>query len=98
MFCINLVLFYIFGYCASQNMSNYKLLSNTPITTYCPEDLKHLYRIYEKHPDLSEISICCATRISSEFMMTEQVCIKKYNPKYITVSTFLDHSLVFMYI
>lgn len=75
-----------FGYCISENMSNYTLLSNTPITKYCPDDLKYIYKIYEKHPNLPEITMCCATRISFKFMLTEKICLKKLDPKYITVN------------
>jgi hypothetical protein len=72
------------------NMTNLfykKLLSNTPITTFCPQDLKNIYKIYEKHPDLPEIIMCCATRISNNFMLTEKVCLRKFNAKYVTVNT-----------
>lgn len=79
---------YNFSYCTSENMSSYKLLSNTPTTKYCPLDLKNIYRIYEKHPDQSEISICCASRISNRFMLTEKVCVKKFDPQFIKVNTF----------
>jgi len=78
---------YLFSYCVSENMSNYKLLSNSPITEFCPQDLKNIYKIYEKHPELKEITTCCGTRISNKFMLTEKVCLKKSNPKYITVNT-----------
>ncbi|CAI6363230.1 unnamed protein product [Macrosiphum euphorbiae] len=78
---------YNFSYCTSENMSSYKLLSNTPTTKYCPLDLKNIYRIYEKHPDQSEISICCASRISNRFMLTEKVCVKKFDPQFIKVQS-----------
>lgn len=80
------VILCFFGYCMSENMSSYKLLSNTPITKYCPDDSQHIYKIYEKHPSLPEITMCCATRISYKFMLTEKICLKKMDPKYITVN------------
>jgi len=82
LFCFNL------SYCISENMRIHKLLSNTPTTKYCPLDLQNIYRIYEKHPDLPEMSICCASRISNRFMLTEKVCIKKFNPQFIKVNAF----------
>lgn len=66
-------------------MSDYKLLSNTPISKYCPHEFKNIYKIYEKHPDLPEITKCCATRISNNFILTEKVCLKKFNPIFVTV-------------
>lgn len=83
-FYYSLLFFEFFEYC----MPKYsKLLSNTPITKFCPQDLRNIYKIYEKHPDLPEITMCCATRISNNFMLTEKVCLKKFNPKYVTVNT-----------
>lgn len=84
----NLLFVDFFRYCISKNInkSHNKLLSNTPITKFCPQDLRNIYRVYEKHPDLPEISMCCATRISNNFMLTEKVCLKKFNPKYVTVN------------
>lgn len=87
-FNVILVILYFSGYCVSENMNRYKLLSNTPITKYCPDDAQHIYKIYEKHPSLPEIIICCATRISYKFMLTEKICLKKMDPKYITVNIF----------
>lgn len=88
MFCYNNVFFWvIFGCCSSEKMSDYALLSNTPITKFCPNDLKNIYKIYEKHPDMPEMTMCCATRITHKFMLTEKSCFKKFIPKYITVNT-----------
>lgn len=86
MFYYTILLYNFFGYCLSESISSYKLLSNTPITTYCPQDLKNIYKIYEKHPELQKITTCCATRISHTFMLTEKACVKKFDSKYITVN------------
>lgn len=87
---MNIIIFYYFiRICVSESMSNHQLLSNTPITKYCPQDLNNIYRIYEKHPDLPVITMCCATRISPKFMLTEKACLKKFNPIYITVNLIL---------
>lgn len=84
-----ILFWFLFGWCLSEKMIDYALLSNTPITKFCPNDLKHIYKIYEKHPDMPEITMCCATRITNKFMLTEKVCFKKFIPKYITVNIFL---------
>lgn len=86
MFYCNMLIFFSFKYCASENMSNYKLLSNTPITTYCPDDLKNIYKIFEKHPVMKNIAMCCGTRISHNFLLSEQACFEQYDAKYITVN------------
>lgn len=82
----NALFWIFFGFCVSENMSNYKLLSKTPITKYCPNDLKNIYKIFEKHPDMPVITMCCAIRISYKFMLTEKACLKKFNPIYVTVN------------
>ena len=87
MFYCNILICFVFGCCLSENMINYKLLSNSPITKYCPDDLRNIYRIYEKHPEMSNIAICCGIRISHNFILTEQHCLERFNPKYITVYT-----------
>lgn len=88
MFYYSILLGYLLGYCQTENMNSYKLLSSTPITKFCPNETYNIYKIYEKHPDLIDITMCCATRISNRFMLTEKVCLKKFNPKYITVNKF----------
>lgn len=84
MFCY-ILLFNCFVFSALENMSDYQLLSNTPISKYCPDEFKNIYKIYEKHPDLPEITKCCAIRISNNFILTEKVCLKKFNPIFVTV-------------
>lgn len=80
-----ILIFNCFVFSALENMSDYKLLSNTPISKYCPQELKNIYKIYEKHPDLLEITKCCGTRISNNFILTEKVCLKKFNSIFVTV-------------
>lgn len=94
MFYCNLLICFIFGYCFSENMSNYKLLSNTPMIKHCSDDLENIYRIYEKHPDTKNIAMCCGTRISRYFILTEQNCLKQPDTKYITVHTYTNFTLL----